>query len=181
MNHESSKFWFYIYVSLKLHPWLSWSSRILHIAHPHLLVRATSKWFLSARAAFRVWFSQWEPLDVTNVDKNRSLKTHTSKCGWTSSQEYVGVALGARLTICRGYHNHSLLIKLPMYHQQSQSIKTMVTNKTHQELNLTICSIVYKGNCRYGYDSEQLQWKRFISASNENGFNAKRSLVGLVL
>jgi hypothetical protein len=36
---------------------------------------------------FKNWFSQWEPMVVISVGTQRSLVTHTNKCGWAISKD----------------------------------------------------------------------------------------------
>jgi hypothetical protein len=56
----------------------------LLIAHPHLLMRATSEHFLLAGSTFRHGLvSELEPLIATSTGTHRSVLIYTNKCGWT--------------------------------------------------------------------------------------------------
>ena len=63
-----------------LQPW--WMS--LHIAHPHLLVRATNKRFLRARATFKSVLASESHWLQTNVGTHRLLVARTSNRGWAN-------------------------------------------------------------------------------------------------
>ena len=49
------------------------------LVHPHILVRASSEWFLLARGHLQSWFNQYELLVATSVGTHRSL---VHLCGW---------------------------------------------------------------------------------------------------
>ena len=50
---------------------------------PSTLTGAAHQWTAPTnKDDFWSRFSQWEPLDVTNVARNRSSVARTSKCGW---------------------------------------------------------------------------------------------------
>jgi hypothetical protein len=64
-----------------------------YIAHPHLLVRATSEQFLPTWSTFRHGLASESHWLEPRVGTHRSLVTHTCKCEWAIMECNQGVCI----------------------------------------------------------------------------------------